>query len=197
MLERFAGKMVAWQIEKGYLSDEARAAYEYAYEALLNQILNLLIAVLIAVFLQAPLIVLIFLVSYIPLRSFCGGYHANTNLGCTAMSTILTVCICVSVKRMLLYPLQLPAMIGFLISGAVIVRWAPVADCNKPLDAAETAQYRHRSRGLWLLEAVIGIICCLWYPPAGYTMALGHLVMSIMIGLGILKNRILEKDRSV
>ena len=71
MLERISGKIVDWQIKKGILSNAERTVYQYAYELLLNQTINILLAILIAVVFGAPLPVLLFLISYIPLRSFC------------------------------------------------------------------------------------------------------------------------------
>lgn len=65
-----------------------RNKYLAKIEILLNQTINILLAILIAVVFAAPQPVLLFLISYIPLRSFGGGYHADTNLGCTVVSAI-------------------------------------------------------------------------------------------------------------
>lgn len=86
MIRNLAERIVEWQIKKHSLPDEDRGLYQYAYEVLLNQVINVLIAILIAVLFHAPMPVFLFLASYIPLRSYCGGHHARTNGGCTAVS---------------------------------------------------------------------------------------------------------------
>ncbi|MBE5994910.1 MAG: hypothetical protein E7247_21280, partial [Paenibacillaceae bacterium] len=73
MLQRISEDIVSWQIKKNLLKDDQRALYLYAYEILLNQIINIIVAVIIAVIMRAPMPVFVFLASYIPLRSYCGG----------------------------------------------------------------------------------------------------------------------------
>ena len=146
MLKRMAEQLVLWQIKKGYLQKEQQALYSYGYEALFNQLINILLACAIAVIFRAPLQVLVFLLGYIPLRSYSGGYHANTNGACTLVSAFLTAGVCLAAKWMpqILKIAILP--LGFLVSGFMILRFAPVWDKNKKLDEAETICYRRRSR---------------------------------------------------
>ena len=188
MLEKISGKVVDWQVKRGILSQEERSVYRYAYELFLNQTINVGIAVLIAFLSGTPVAVALFLLSYIPLRSFCGGYHADTNMGCTIVSALLIIAACFlyiyvregSVLRG--YPLL------FLVSGYCIMRYAPVQDRNKPLDGAERERYGRMSRILWGIEAAIGILCYAFFPRYGLIIAFIHLVMAIVLGLGIWKN---------
>lgn len=193
MLERISGRIVGWQIQKGILSDEERAVYQYAYELLLNQAINILIAVLIAVVFRAPLPVLLFLLSYIPLRSFCGGYHADTNLRCTVVSALLICGVCWLYQNirdgfwLTWYPL------GYLISGYLVMRYAPVPDQNKPLDEEETIRYKQTSRIIWGLEMVIGMIFYIVSRRYGFVLAISHLILSVMLAVGKLKNESKKK----
>lgn len=189
MLARLSGKIVNWQIRKGILADEERAVYQYAYELLLNQLINIFLAVLIAVVFAAPLPVLLFLLSYIPLRSFCGGYHADTNLGCTVVSAGLLCCMCWIYQNIregffiTYYPFI------YLVSGYLVIKYAPVPDQNKLLDEAETIQYRRKSRILWVLETMTGVILYLVQRQYGVVLAVSHLFLSFMLIAGKLKNK--------
>lgn len=193
MLERISGKIVGWQIQKGILTYEERAVYQYAYELLLNQAINILIAVLIAVVSGAPLPVLLFLLSYIPMRSFCGGYHADTNWGCTVVSALLICGVCWMYQNirdgflLTWYPLC------YLISGYLVMRYAPVPDQNKPLDEEETVRYRKKSRILWGMEVVIGMIFYIVSRRYGFVLAVSHLILSVMLAVGKLKNESKKK----
>lgn len=184
MLARISGKIVNWQIKTGILSNEERAVYQYAYELLLNQAINIFLAVLIALVFAAPIPVVLFLISYIPLRSFCGGYHADTNLGCTIVSALLICCVCWIYQNiresfwMAYYPFS------YLISGYVVIRYAPVPAQNKPLDEAETVRYRRKSRILWLLEAVIGMTLYFLQRELGVVIAMSHLILVCMLIAG-------------
>ena len=99
MLNKLSKGIVEWQIQRKYLSNEERELYEYAYEVLINQIINIIAAILIAVFMHALIHVFVFLVCYIPLRSYCGGYHAKTNIGCTCISALVIYFMCLLEKN--------------------------------------------------------------------------------------------------
>lgn len=187
MLGRISGRIVNWQINKGTLKEEERAVYQYAYELLLNQTINLVLAGLIACAFHAPVTVFLFLLSYIPMRSFCGGYHSNTNLGCTIVSSFMICLVCwlVSISGGWIldwYP------VAFAVSGYCVMKYAPVPDQNKPLDEEETRRYRGRSRMLWCVEVLIVIIFYLWKREWGIVFAISHLLLSCMMIVGRLKN---------
>ncbi|MFR3727245.1 accessory gene regulator ArgB-like protein [Lacrimispora sp.] len=189
MIQRISKSIVSWQIKKNFLTDEQRSLYLYAYEVMLNQTVNVFIAVLIAVALKAPMPVFVFLISYIPLRSYCGGYHARTNGGCTIVSALLIVLVCL-VESVLTGELAIILTpLGLVISGALIFLFAPAPDKNKPLDEVETNHYRVRSRAVWLIEAVIGML--LWYfgIRACVVIAISHVILSLMLVYGVFKNR--------
>lgn len=188
MLQRISNGIVSWQIKKNLLKDNQRSLYLYAYEVLLNQIINIVVAVVIAVILRAPMPVLVFLVSYIPLRSYCGGYHAKTNGVCTAVSAILIIITCLLEMYIVgTAALYLP-IAGFLISGILIFIFAPVPDKNKLLDEEETRRYRLKSRQLWLAEVIAGGI--FWFANIRIcvVLAISHLLLSMMLVYGVLKN---------
>lgn len=188
MLAGLSKSIVRWQIEKKIIGEEERETYQYAYEVLLNQAINLLIAILIAVILHSPVVVFLFLASYIPLRSYCGGYHADTHLGCTVVSTLLIIFVCyvIYLKNGWLLTYY-PA--AFLVSAWFVIRYAPVPDRHKPLDGPETVRYRKRSRIIWGLEAVCAMILYFVKAPYGLVIAVSQLILSLMLFLGILKNR--------
>lgn len=193
MLGRIAGKIVAWQIRKGILSQEETAVYQYAYELLLNQVINIFLAGLVAVLFRAPAAVALFLLCYIPLRSFSGGYHADTNLGCTVVSALIISIVCCIYNMtnggcLIWYP------VIYIGSGYIINRYAPVQDHNKPLDDLEMSRYRKRSHVIWAAEVILG--CILYYLGIrlGVIVAASHMVLSVMLEIGIKKNQIKRRD---
>ena len=189
MIERLSENIVSWQIRKNILTSDQKALYCYGYEVLLIQTINIILALIIAIVLDAPITVLFFFLSYLPLRSYCGGYHAKTNGGCTVVSSFLIVLVCL-VERTITGELAvlLPPMC-LVISGALIFRYAPAPDKNKPLDELETIHYRLRSRVVWLLEAVIGM--GFWYfgLRASIVIGISHVILSLMLVYGVFKNR--------
>lgn len=189
MLSSLAKRIVDWQIQSKYLSNEERELYEYAYEVLINQVINILAAILIAVIMHALVPVLTFLVCYIPLRSYCGGYHAKTNIGCTCISVFTIYFVCLLEKTIAEKVETCWLIIGFLIAGLIICILAPVQDNNKPLEYAEWIHYRKRSRSIWLMEFIIGSILEICFHNITFVIVLSQLILSIMLWIGLIKNK--------
>lgn len=191
MVEKLAGYVVSWQIRTHLLQKEKESLYTYAYELLIGQVINLLIACLLAVIFHGYLTVIAYLAAYIPLRSYAGGHHANTYGVCTAVSAALICTACILAKVIPSDDIGWANLAGALISGGIVFLLAPVQDHNKPLDEAETARYRKRSRSIWVLETILWIIC---YQIGGkqisLAIALAHVTLSGMLCVGVLKNNI-------
>ncbi len=189
MIKRLSENIVNWQVGKSILSNKQSALYQYAYEVMLNFVINILIAILIAITLNVPMQVFVFLASYMPLRSYCGGYHAKTNGGCTIVSTILILVVCL-IERVLtgvLGTLIIP--VCFAISGVFIYVYAPAADKNKPLDEIEIEHYRKKSRFVWLVEALIGMVFWYFGLRTSAVIAISHIILSLMLVYGVFKNK--------
>lgn len=190
MLKKLAGRIVNRQVEEGCLPDTEREVYTYAYEVLLNQLINIFISVIIAICMQDFLTVAVFLVSYIPLRSYCGGYHAKTHLRCSAVSAILLILICTMMHLLNGWANGIPALAAFLLSGILVFLYAPVESKNKPLDDAERSCYRKRGRMVWLLEVLIVLLLWCFSERIVRAAALTHITFCIMLYIEVFKNRI-------
>lgn len=186
MLGQLSKCIVNWQISKNNLTYEERGLYEYAYKVLLNQIVNILIAILIAAIFHAPVPVFVFLISYIPLRSYCGGYHSNTNGGCIVISALLTCFVCWITLYSQYFQYAVYPFIVFGISGLLVFRYAPVPDPNKPLEEKENIHYRFKSRLIWGIEAMICFFC-LEKGDIGFVITVSHIILSVMLCLGLIK----------
>lgn len=193
MLGQLAARIVDWQINRGTLKTEEEAVYRYAYELLLNQVINLILAGLVAFWFRAPVMVLLFLFGYIPLRSYSGGYHADTNLGCTILSTLMICGVCYGAQTVGNFILEWHPVL-YPVSGIVICSLAPVQDHNKPLDEQEKARYQKRSRMIWGIEVLIGMLLYPWKRRLGFIVALSHAIQAGMLILGMLKNKRIEKN---
>ncbi len=185
MIQRFSVKIVEWQIRKGILSNEDKATYEYAYEVLIAKTVNIVIAIIIALIFRSLLIVLILLASYVPMRTYAGGYHAKTNESCTMVSAGIICTVCVIVKQ---YPSAyiLPFhIICGIISSIIYWRVAPVGNINKPLDEVETKRYRTIARIIWAIEIlIVCVMYCMGFEIISFTVILSLTIVSLMLVLG-------------
>lgn len=185
MIEKLSIKMVEWQIQKGYLKNEDRATYQYAYELLIARVINLVLAILIAYVFHAFIIVLAFMLAYIPLRTYAGGYHARTNERCMVVSAMIICAACLFVQW---YPSAyiLPFnVIGCSIATVILWLLAPVEDANKSLDVVEFRRYRFLARVVWCTEmAVCWGTYLIGWESVSLTVALSGVVVVGMLGVG-------------
>jgi accessory gene regulator B len=95
---------------------------------------------------------LVFLVLFIPLRIFAGGYHAETRTACYVISVMIVFTV-LSVLRHATSNLQI-WMILILSSYSVIFFLSPRENVNKPLSTIEKKTYRIRSLILLNVECI-------------------------------------------
>lgn len=160
MIHKIAEKMINWQIVKGNLTETDRNKYVYAYEILFNQLVNLSIAVVLAFVSHELIAVLLFLVIYIPLRKYAGGFHAENNEKCMIYSSLVIVCVIVLNKTLhdVTNAYESIMMICFLLMLAFIWHMAPIETKNKKLDELE----RRRCRRKVHIICVIHILLMIW-----------------------------------
>lgn len=92
---------------------------------LINLFTMFLISIVIDFFIEG----ILFLLLFIPLRSFAGGYHANTKKGCFIISNVLYLFFLFLCKTAI--PNSNMVYIGILVFSTVIASYAPVDSCNK------------------------------------------------------------------
>ncbi|MGF7050755.1 accessory gene regulator B [Paenibacillus sp. DS2015] len=187
MVAHLLDKTIAKLIELGSIKEDEKDLYAYGLQQGLIIILNILTTVAIGLFSGMFWQSILFMAAYLPLRSFAGGYHANTQLLCYLYSIILTSTVLMAIK---LIPWTNPMCLGLaLFAGVIIFILGPVEDSNKPLDQIEIATYRKRTRAILLVELVI----ILFILEIGQNnilpgMSVSLFALSVMLVLGKVKN---------
>lgn len=182
-------KITARLIESGTISAEDKDIYEYGLKHIATMFLNisttLVIGFIFGMIWQSGL----FMVSYIPLRSYAGGYHARTPLKCYIFSVILTICVLLIIKYIPYNNISL--LILLIISGVFIFIFAPVGDENKPLDELETKVFKKRTRIILFIEsALIGLFMFLGLTWIMICMTVSIIIVSFMVAISTVKNKI-------
>lgn len=190
MIERLAKQLVAWQIKREFLAPDDRSLYEYAYGLLIGQAVNFLISCLLAVLFHAYGFVVIYLLAYIPLRSYSGGHHAASYGVCTIISTGILAAACIASKIISSEALLYINLCSTALGGYILFRFVPVETPQKPLDLEERKHYRKRSIQIWFIEVLAWIFFYLCGNREGsMAVALAHVTLICLLYIGILKNK--------
>lgn len=157
-LNRMATKLTAKMLANKIIADDMSDIYIYGFELLLSFLFSTTIIVIVGILLGRILQTLIFLLIFVLLRSFTGGYHANTY----AMCTVVTFSIFGGVlllSELVVLPLFLYAILaslGFVIMLVLV----PLEHPNKKITDLQKRKYKKMSIILFWMFVTIGALLC-------------------------------------
>ena len=173
MIAKFAKKINEILIQKGIVQKEDAELYRYGIENGIVVAGNLLASGIFGIVTGRPGLVLVFLLFYASLRSFSGGSHCKSRIGCFLISmAILSIPVYTHEFVMNNVPATVILMIG-IAAVVVILILSPVESINKPLDDEEKKYYARVTHCIVALQVcVLIILFCLGvkdYFYAGYS----------------------------
>ena len=176
------------QLSKG-LDDSEKDIYIFGLYQGAILLLNICTALIIGVILNMFLEIVVYLICFIPLRIFAGGYHAKTQLRCYIMSSVTTVFILLGIRYLQQYN-SIWEFICYVLAFGIIWRLAPVADANKPLLDEEQISYRKKvRRNLVFLTAIAVLFYFLREPMVMADIEISVCFLSIILIMGLYKNK--------
>lgn len=183
MFSKLSGNITEQLIENGTIKPEDKDIYSYGVEQsfviLMNLVTTLVIGLCFGMIWQS----IIYMIIYLPLRSFAGGYHARTVLRCYIFGIILAIAD-LSINK-LIPATDLVISIMTLLAGIIIFILAPVETANKPLDHTELSVYRKRTRIILLSDiCIITILLAFDLNSIALCIGVALMVLSFMVVLG-------------
>lgn len=156
MISSAANNITNYLICKKVIKDDDREIYQYGFEQVFSSLLNIATMLLLGIILGKIYQSLVLILSFMALRSYSGGYHANTPLQCyllTVMSISATLSIMkfITIDRFICWGL-------LVLSSVVILLLSPIGSKNKPLDEIEKIIYRKKTIIVWSVETCVAIV---------------------------------------
>lgn len=183
MVAYLSDKVVVKFIQSGSIQEDEKALYIYGLQQGFFIILNVVTIMIIGsangMFWES----ILFMVAYLPLRSFAGGFHAKSPMLCYLYSITLISAVLLAIRFI---PWTNSICLGLaVIAGVVIFILSPVEDFNKPLDQIETVIYKKWTRIILAVESAIFLLALV----SGQTyilsvIAVSLVCLSIMLILG-------------
>ena len=160
-------------LKQGIIKEEDTQVFIFGMKQALKNSINVLSIVLVGVFVGEILGLITFSSVYLLLRSYAGGYHAKTELGCYFFSVSLVVIVGLVLKY---NPLNYNLLvIGVLCSILILLKLVPVENDKKQLEEIEIEHYRTK---FYKLLAGVTLVLCL--------SLFVFLDLSIILGLAII-----------
>lgn len=165
MINKIANYLIKKGLQNSIISDQDVSVYLYGYTLILEIAMNIIVAFIIGLIFNSLMSVIIFLLVFMPLRSYSGGYHANSALSCTIISNLTVLLAVLVVKYGWIDSLVwiVPVIEALLI--ILIALIAPVDSENKPLNNAE----KKRCKKITILILSFCYVCLLVFKYNEFT----------------------------
>ncbi len=158
MLKKFSKYAVTAWIRNNVVSENDAPVYCYGLELLLSSVINLLIMICISCIYGKPFILVPYILTFIPLGIYVGGYHAKSHVNCIVFNAALYM---VAIGFLLVVSAHNATTICTffnLISLLLIIFFSPAEAKNKPLSEGEAKKYRKISIFISVFIFIIGLI---------------------------------------
>lgn len=154
MLERVvAQKIVDYLCGDGIIKEKESDVYVYAYELLLSSLISVFLVLSLSLVCGNILYAGAFLIGFVPLRIYIGGYHASSHFNCHLVFLIaFLTSVVLSYQIVATYRFRLIATFVLLIVAFV---FAPVEAENKRLTSEKHKKYRHISICLAGIDVIL------------------------------------------
>ena len=137
-------------LKKGVITEELKDVYIYGFDLLFSFLISTTIILTIGIIVGQIVPTLFFLITFILVRRYTGGYHANTYLKCQ-ICTISFYLISLLLSIFLNTHIYLFVGMGF-IGIVIILLFGPIENPHKPLTNDE--KKKHKITGLILFSLV-------------------------------------------
>lgn len=156
MISSAANNITNYLICEKVIKDDDREIYQYGFEQVFSSLLNIATMLLLGIILGKIYQSLVLILSFMALRLYSGGYHANTPLHCYLL-TVMSISAALSIMKFI--TIDRFICLGLLVlSSFVILLLSPIGSKNKPLDEIEKIIYRKKTIIVWSVETCVAIV---------------------------------------
>lgn len=188
MISSAANNITNYLICKKVIKDDDREIYQYGFEQVFSSLLNIATMLLLGIILGKIYQSLVLILSFMALRSYSGGYHANTPLHCYLL-TVMSISAALSIMKFI--TIDRFICLGLLVlSSVVILLLSPIGSKNKPLDEIEKIIYRKKTIIVWSVETCAALVfIVLNNTEIHIAITLAQVIISIALVFGNIKCR--------
>ena len=161
MFHNIADDIILRFIAHKKIDIEEREVYTYGLEVILLNGLLILVFLLISIFTKELLYFFTYLLCFIPLRKFSGGYHAKTSEKCFVYSIVMYIFSIAAVKFLPLIYKPSCFLVLLTVSALIIFIFSPIVNKNNPLIKQQIT--RNRIISLILLSVDLALLFFLFY----------------------------------
>ena len=158
MYKKICNATIEQLCNAGIIGENEKELYRFGLEGLLFTFLNLGTALIIGIVMDAILECVVFLLAFLPLRQYAGGYHAKTRVGCYFLSV---TCMWVAMNVLVHQEFKEYILVIACVMVVVIFLLAPVENENRKLTFEEKIRYGKAAKLVLIFEMGLAIFISL------------------------------------
>lgn len=192
MINKLSDKILKFVKANFDFEDEMEEVYRYGIEITISSILNITLIIIAGHLIGDVIVALTFLLCFIPLRSYCGGYHATTYFRCNLIFLLTFLAVYFSSYFMythftggLVKIFEAILLLGFI----PVLAFAPVRNPNKELDDFQVKKCRLISMIIYTAIGIASIYFVLEKQIYGAIIVMTLASVSVMIIIEIIMQR--------
>ena len=189
-----AERITGYLVSKNIITEEEYDVYKYGYEILTSSLLGVFIIIVSSIILDCMDIAVFFLCVFCGVRTFCGGFHADSYIKCNTIFVSIFVFINYIVKYLYsISNVKVLLIIMCFISTLVIDIFAPLENPNKLLSKENKRKNKRRSVISVVGLHIIGIIVYSEFRKYTITIEMCLLCVALFLVIGKIKEEFYEK----
>ena len=179
MIDRIVISIIEYQLKLGTIRKCEVNIYRYGYKVLIEECFNIFLALFISNLLGKVTECIFLLIVLIPMRSFCGGYHAKYSWQCVILSNVSILLILIFSDLLIMYYMSIVVyVLNDIIMAMIIIYFSPVGNNRKKLSKIEKRQLKKYAIMVIFIEVLLGI---------GF-LIMGHKkIFNIIVGVHLLQ----------
>lgn len=181
-------------LRKNIIPEEDAELYAFGLHDMVMIIVLLVPVLVLAALIHMLGPAIIFILAYLPIRIYGGGYHADTEQRCYVSSLLKTILAILLIKWL---PWNFAVSLVFVVmAGIVIFVFSPIENEHRLLSPAEFVVYRRRAR-LFLMAEVAIVVLAWWlgYINFAASVLMALIVASLSMVLGLIKTHLKNKRK--
>lgn len=184
-----------FMVENSIIKDDDSEIISYGIDLFISSLVELISIFVISIFVGNLKETLFFFISFIPLRIYAGGYHANTKIRCYIVSLVVygmfTLLMKMVPESYYVHVLSLASFLSFVI----ICSYAPIVHNNKSVNIQERKTYRKFSIVVFAIESLVIFVLCLLKAGRIYAISLsmGQMAEACAVVISVIKKAFLRK----
>jgi accessory gene regulator B len=184
MIERLVELLIVQQLNARMITKENISVYRYGYILMFEMSINVLIAFIIGYFFHELPVVIFFLFIFIPLRSYCGGYHAPKAWICIILSNAFIVCVVLFSRNMNLIIYNKEIFLLEIICIGLITVLAPIQSSAKKLNSNEKQLYKKYIKIILIIQVILEIFFFTFaLNKYGYVIIMSHIIQVLALAV--------------